>query len=573
MATHLFSLDDERLAAEASSNPAALEVLLERHWRTAFIAAFAVLNRREDASDVAQETLLRVAEGLRTRWQSGSLRGWVAITARRLALNACARERARKARESACRPSVAADACGSADAEGIDALREELASLPEVTGQIIAMYHIHAQNIDEISRATGLSADACRQRLVRGRRELARRLERRGIRAACLFLLGLLASHAEASAGHAADGVSPESDAIGDHRVARPAFAVAGFLLSFVAVLTFASVSSRSLASRPAQPSPPGLPEAQHAPHFQESDRMTFRHMLAFTTMAAALTAAAYAEDATPAAENAGEKAKEKQIHHRRLMVHGGQIEEAPIILEVGAVAKALESQPADVLAAIPGDDLKAKAKHLIENTSIKKTVTREGFSFPAVEQNFFIADPAPEMMFFKALAAAKVPDEAVVEGTADVKVVQTEVKGPGSQEVTVELKKDADGKQLAGAEIRVAPQVKVFKVFKALKIAAEEILADHRKKECEADVPEIADVHDLFQEDTRFEATLQLNSATLEPMRKFDIKLTPGEPQVLQDAPEKLDEDRYIFRRNEKKEETPETPAVAPPAAPENEF
>jgi hypothetical protein len=76
--------------------------------------------------------------------------------------------------------------------EALTALREELAALPSLTASIVALHHLEELSVAEVAHLTGLSVDACKQRLSRGREELRQRLERRGVALASIAVFTLL---------------------------------------------------------------------------------------------------------------------------------------------------------------------------------------------------------------------------------------------------------------------------------------------------------------------------------------------------------------------------------------------
>jgi len=179
--------DDAVLAARAAAGDReALQAILERHAVTAAQAAWSILGRKDDALDAAQEALISIAREIRTCWKGGSFRSWVVVSARRAALNLkkgnkVRQQHERKASESRVAAGVSGPDETSVRGEELDVLREELAALPPQTSQILAMHHIHGLSVGEIAAQTGITADACKQRLSRGRDQLSGRLRRRGV--------------------------------------------------------------------------------------------------------------------------------------------------------------------------------------------------------------------------------------------------------------------------------------------------------------------------------------------------------------------------------------------------------
>lgn len=90
--------------------------------------------------------------------------------------------------------------------ERLALLREELAALPAETAQVITLHHLSGLSTSEVSTQTGLSVDACKQRLVRGREALRERLERRGV-VLSVVAFGELLDGWSAAATQFADGL------------------------------------------------------------------------------------------------------------------------------------------------------------------------------------------------------------------------------------------------------------------------------------------------------------------------------------------------------------------------------
>lgn len=197
--SELCSSEDRVLAERANrGDRAALEALLERHAAVAARAAHAVLGRPEEALDAAQAALLRVARGFEAgQWSGGSVRAWVAACAHAAAVDAVRGSTSRRRMEErvAGEAAVSGESAPSPEVlaereETRAVLRQELARLPDATGQALALHHLQGLAIAQVAEHLGLSVDACKQRLHRGREELRERLVRRGIATAGVALVG-----------------------------------------------------------------------------------------------------------------------------------------------------------------------------------------------------------------------------------------------------------------------------------------------------------------------------------------------------------------------------------------------
>lgn len=199
MPSELCSSEDRMLAERANcGDRAALAVLLERHVTVAARAAHAVLGRPDEALDAAQAALLRVACGFEAgQWSGGSVQAWVAACAHAAAVDAVRASSSRRRMEErvAGEAAVSGESAPSPEAlaereETRVALRQELARLPDVTGQVLALHHLHGLPVAQVAAQLGLTVDACKQRLHRGREELRERLVHRGIATAGVAMVG-----------------------------------------------------------------------------------------------------------------------------------------------------------------------------------------------------------------------------------------------------------------------------------------------------------------------------------------------------------------------------------------------
>ena len=209
------ALDDDTLAEQAAQgNRQALELLLERFAPLAVRVAYGVLASREDALDAAQTTLIQVANQLSLRWSGKSFRAWFCVCAHGAAVNLAIQNRSRRLREKGAAP--AANPAAQPDEilehnESLRILRDEIAKLPLETSVPLTLHHLEGLPVADVALQTGVTEEACWQRLSRGRERLRERLERRGVALANTALVAALLGELAGSAKTHAAEISPQS--------------------------------------------------------------------------------------------------------------------------------------------------------------------------------------------------------------------------------------------------------------------------------------------------------------------------------------------------------------------------
>ncbi len=203
-----------------SADPEALNALAEELRPKAIALAYTVTGSREDAFDAAQTAMLRVFARPESRSLTCPVIAALYESAHSAAVDIVRRRAPRGAREEIASKQVAQRSATMPDQElerreSIAALRDEMAALPAETAAVIALHHMDDLPVEEVSKKTGLTVDACKHRLSRGREHLRQRLERRGVALAGVAVLALLneaflsgkACAAEAAGGAGALGV------------------------------------------------------------------------------------------------------------------------------------------------------------------------------------------------------------------------------------------------------------------------------------------------------------------------------------------------------------------------------
>jgi len=146
----------------------------------AFRVALAVLRRREDAEDVAQEAFLRAHRSFAHVRDRDRFRAWLVRTAFRLALDRVRGDRRRARREDA----VASESAMRTDSAEVDAARRELrervteavAALPDKLRLVTVLVAIEEHDLGSVARLLELPPGTVKSRLHRARKKLAERL-------------------------------------------------------------------------------------------------------------------------------------------------------------------------------------------------------------------------------------------------------------------------------------------------------------------------------------------------------------------------------------------------------------
>jgi RNA polymerase sigma-70 factor (ECF subfamily) len=150
-------------------------------WRQVYRFAYRMLGRREEAEDVVQEALLRLARNGSAVTDGESTRRWLFVVARNLCLDRLRRHARRREtltedvdRLGALERNPAEAAAGRERAACIAAAIAELT--PELREAII-LREYEAMNYEQIADVTGCPLGTIKSRIARAREALRRRLE------------------------------------------------------------------------------------------------------------------------------------------------------------------------------------------------------------------------------------------------------------------------------------------------------------------------------------------------------------------------------------------------------------
>ena len=251
----------------------AFEALVRRHDRLVRSAVAKVLSDPHDAEDAFQATfLVLVRRAKLVEWRAG-LGPWLYGVAHRVAVKARAagQTRTRKEQEAGAKPVESEAAPDLSWREACALLHAELDKLPDRYRLPLLLCYLEGKTRDEAAVALGMSANALKGRLERGREALRARLARRGVALSAGLLAALTGGPAVASSSASLAGVMEVVRGVAPDRVlalTREATAVAllSKLMKVVAgVLGLAVVASAMLAVG-APRSSDAPPEKQSAP-------------------------------------------------------------------------------------------------------------------------------------------------------------------------------------------------------------------------------------------------------------------------------------------------------------------
>src|SRR4051812_16912582 len=173
--------DPDLLAAFLAGEAAAFEALVRRHGPMVLRTCRAATRCEADAEDAFQTTfvlLYRQAAGVRDR---RSLSGWLFRVARRSAANARRAADRRGRREAAVERPTTEAPTDLSWREACSVLHAEIDRLPETYRLPLVLCHLRGLSRDEAAQQLGWSPNEVRGRLERGRSQLRKRLEKRGI--------------------------------------------------------------------------------------------------------------------------------------------------------------------------------------------------------------------------------------------------------------------------------------------------------------------------------------------------------------------------------------------------------
>lgn len=157
----------------------AFEGLIERHQSLISAVTYNVTGNLSQSEDLAQETFITAWRNLRNIRDLNKFSRWLCGIARNLALNH-QRQALRKSAETTLDFETGDTVCTSTitprekaiSREEEEILWRELQKIPEIYREPMILYYRLNRSLQEVSEALGLSEDAVKQRLARGRKIL-----------------------------------------------------------------------------------------------------------------------------------------------------------------------------------------------------------------------------------------------------------------------------------------------------------------------------------------------------------------------------------------------------------------
>ena len=178
--TTTYPVSDSAMPAtnDAASTQAALpavardrvaeRALYEQHVDRIFRLALRMTGSTELAEDLTQDVFMRAFDRLHQFRGESGLGTWLHRVAITVILNAIAKRKAVAAREVPLEPSVlAASRSGAIELDVRDRVRAAVAQLPEELRVVVLLYDVEGYQHNEIADLMGISAGACRMRLLR----------------------------------------------------------------------------------------------------------------------------------------------------------------------------------------------------------------------------------------------------------------------------------------------------------------------------------------------------------------------------------------------------------------------
>jgi len=160
--------------------------IVQRHQALVCGLAYSACGNVHASEDLAQETFITAWQQLRTLREKGNLRGWLCGIARHV-INNFLRRQQRTPTAMAAELDEVAHPASAEPAPDESAIQEQesamlwrtLQTLPEIYREPMVLYYRQNESVAAVAESLGLSEDAVKQRLARGRAMLAEQVERR----------------------------------------------------------------------------------------------------------------------------------------------------------------------------------------------------------------------------------------------------------------------------------------------------------------------------------------------------------------------------------------------------------
>ena len=185
MASADIPTDAQLVAKVVAGDQSCYRLLVERHHRAVFNAAYRLLGQPEEAADVTQETFIRAYQALERYQRDKPLAPWLCRIAINLALNRLKQQRPALSLDDdpAEAPLEIPDLSVEPQTQLLqqerqERLRQAILALPPEERTIIELRHFQEQSYEEIAGSLNLSLANVKSRLFRARQKLRQFLEK-----------------------------------------------------------------------------------------------------------------------------------------------------------------------------------------------------------------------------------------------------------------------------------------------------------------------------------------------------------------------------------------------------------
>lgn len=160
-------MSDSAMPAD-SPDQAAERALYEQHVDRVYRLALRMVGNAQLAEDLTQDVFMRAFERLHQFRGESGLGTWLHRVAVSVILNAIAKRKVAEPRELPLDPATAAASHSGAIAiDTRDRVRAAVAQLPEELRVVVLLYDVEGYQHNEIADMMGITAGACRMRLLR----------------------------------------------------------------------------------------------------------------------------------------------------------------------------------------------------------------------------------------------------------------------------------------------------------------------------------------------------------------------------------------------------------------------
>ena len=172
--------DDTLISRAQAGDEGAFTELMRAHYAFIYAIVIGIVNNRNDAEEVVQDTFLNAYRGLAQYEEQTKLKSWLAKIARNRALNWLREQRI----DTVSIDEVSEDTLQSTDSpdeqlirrEQRELIRRAMRTLSPKDAEIARAYYLDGASYDELIRMHGLSYKAISFRLSRAKQKLAKRL-------------------------------------------------------------------------------------------------------------------------------------------------------------------------------------------------------------------------------------------------------------------------------------------------------------------------------------------------------------------------------------------------------------